>query len=434
VLDARLEPGERLARLTNRAIGAAFCVLLVSSGAMVVVQGGLLAWTVLLAALALGGALAAAWWTRERLTRRRAAAEASYLRLLRELSRSASPDAVVIAIVDELRETSGADHVVVTRVRPGDRLLEAVLFSATGDAPPGTTYLPATTLAGGRPAQIAERIVAQLRDAYGLRNALAVPLVAPAYGGRPAQVVGSLTLSRRKPGPWPIATRELLGSAAIEVATALVRVYAFQAAETMASLDGLTGLPNRRHFDDLGRALARGRRGGDRLGLLMIDIDHFKRLNDRYGHQTGDAVLQAVARAIAASVRAEDTPARYGGEEFAVVLRRPTPVQAVDVAQRIRSAVAALPLSQLAVDGPVTVSIGVALGIAPAEPLASLVERADRALFQAKRRGRDRVVVDGQEAPARHVTSQGQQLEQLSLVDRDLVTPRTPTAASRLNR
>lgn len=428
MLDARLEPGERLARMTNRAIGGAFGVLLAMSTGLVALQGGLLTWAVLLAVLALGAALTVAWWARDRTTRRRAAAEASYLRLLRELSRSASPDAVVTAIVDELRQTTGADHVVVTRVRPGDRLLEAVLFASAGDAPPGTTYLPATILAGGRPAEIAERIVAQLRDAYGLRNALAVPLVAPAYGGRPAQVVGSLTLSRRRAGPWPVATRELLRSAAIEVATALVRVYAFQAAEIRASLDGLTGLPNRRHFDDLGRALARGRRGGDRLGLLMIDIDHFKRLNDRFGHQTGDAVLQAVARAIAASVRAEDTPARYGGEEFAVVLRHPTPTQAVEVAHRIRANVAGLPLGRLAVDAPVTVSIGVALGVEPAEPLASLVERADRALFQAKRRGRDRVVVEGQEARAH---PRPPQVQQLTLSGRHFPVPPAPNTASR---
>lgn len=401
MLELRVDQDERLARAGGQAVGACFGALAAAALVLALTGGGPLSWIVLLTTVALGAALSLEWYGRTRLARHRAAGEQSYLRLLQSLSRSASPDAVVAAIVDELRASTGADHVVVTRARPGDGALEAVLFAAAGDAPPGTTFLPAGLLGLANPGPtpdpdaIAADVAAHLRAVYGLRNVLAVPLVGEGRAGRAGPVIGTLTVSRRTAEPWPPAVRELLEAAAAEVAAALLRVYAFQAAQARASLDGLTGLPNRRHFDELGRALSHGRRRGDRLGLLMIDIDHFKRLNDRHGHQTGDAVLRMVAQGIAASVRAGDTPARYGGEEFAVVLRQATMAQAVEVAERIRLAITALPVARLGVATPVTVSIGVALGSGPAEPLFGLVERADRALFRAKRAGRDRVVVDG---------------------------------------
>jgi diguanylate cyclase (GGDEF)-like protein len=130
--------------------------------------------------------------------------------------------------------------------------------------------------------------------------------------------------------------------------------------------------------------------------MLMIDIDHFKRVNDTFGHAVGDAVLQAVAASIASAVRAEDTPARVGGEEFAVLLRRATVDQACDVALRIREAVAVIDTAAIGVTDarPVSVSVGVAVGSTAGETVADLVHRADDALYAAKRRGRDRVVVD----------------------------------------
>ena len=405
MLELPVEPDADLARIAARASAASAVLLGGSVGLELVVVGGPLPWLAALGALGLAVATIVERYARTRLARRERIGQASYLRLVRGLSRSLSPDAVVAAIVDELRHSTGADHVVVTRARPPDGSLEAVLFAAAGDAPPGTTFLPGSLLEGGRPDAVAARVAAHLREAYGLRNVLAVPLVTEGAAGqraagRSGAVVGTLTVSRRTARPWPPTVRELLEAAAVEVAAALVRVYAFQAAEARANLDALTGLPNRRHLDDLGRALTQGRRRGDRLGLLMIDIDHFKRLNDRHGHQTGDVVLRLVARAIAASVRADDTPARYGGEEFAVVLRQARPEQAVEVAERIRAAVTRLPVEELGVEGPVTVSVGVALAASAAEPLFGLVERADRALFGAKRAGRDRVVVDGLGAPS----------------------------------
>jgi diguanylate cyclase (GGDEF)-like protein len=127
------------------------------------------------------------------------------------------------------------------------------------------------------------------------------------------------------------------------------------------------------------------------VGVLMIDIDRFKKLNDTFGHAVGDHVLREVAQAIAAAVREDDVPARFGGEEFAVLLRNPTPEVATEIGERVRAAVAGLDLRKLGVPA-VSVSVGVAVAEEPDEPLDAVIDAADRALYRAKRAGRDRVV------------------------------------------
>ena len=163
----------------------------------------------------------------------------------------------------------------------------------------------------------------------------------------------------------------------------------------LASTDALTSLPNRRQFDaTLNKEWYRALRDATPLGLLMIDVDRFKALNDRFGHQVGDAFLAKVGQVIRDNVRrAGDMAARYGGEEFAVVLPGTGSAGALEIAEVIRRAVAAADTRAL-VDGgwPLSVSIGVAATV----PLAgggsaSLVHSADAALYQAKRNGRDRV-------------------------------------------
>ena len=160
---------------------------------------------------------------------------------------------------------------------------------------------------------------------------------------------------------------------------------------THASTDPLTGLPNRRYFDEFCGLLARRRRSGDAVAVLMVDIDRFKVLNATYGHPVGDEVLKAVAGAIVTAVREEDVPARVGGEEFAVLLRNPGPDVALEVGERVRQAVRDLDLRRHGVPG-VSVSVGVANGRVADEPIPEIVERADQALLRAKRAGRDRVI------------------------------------------
>lgn len=161
--------------------------------------------------------------------------------------------------------------------------------------------------------------------------------------------------------------------------------------------DGLTRAYNKKYFEDtLRREFASCLRHQLPLALVLFDLDHFKRINDTYGHPAGDEVLRRVAERISATVRAEDLFARYGGEEFAVLLREASGPQALIAAERLRSAIADRPI---VVDGqplPVTISVGVAiLGQGDTDRPESLIDAADRALYRAKREGRNRVSLTG---------------------------------------
>ena len=155
----------------------------------------------------------------------------------------------------------------------------------------------------------------------------------------------------------------------------------------MAATDPLTGLKNRRAFDNrLQTELAVVKRRGTPLSLLMLDVDHFKQINDSFGHDAGDTVLVTIAQALSNSARLVDAVARVGGEEFAVILPNTHAQAAQEVAERMRIAVAQS--SDLA--QPTTISIGVAT-LQDQEDANSLYARADAALYTAKKTGRNRV-------------------------------------------
>lgn len=165
----------------------------------------------------------------------------------------------------------------------------------------------------------------------------------------------------------------------------------------LATRDGLTGVANRRSFDDtLEAEWLRGTRDVKPLSLVLIDVDHFKRYNDAFGHQGGDACLKNIAAALTASChRSADLIARYGGEEFAAILPGTTASGALTVAERIRADVAALALPHPGNEGIGRVSIS--LGVATVVPdrtleLKELIEAADRALYAAKGAGRNRAM------------------------------------------
>jgi diguanylate cyclase (GGDEF)-like protein len=163
--------------------------------------------------------------------------------------------------------------------------------------------------------------------------------------------------------------------------------------EELASRDGLTGLANRRRFDrELDRAWRRADELRQPLGLMMIDIDHFKLFNDRYGHVQGDACLRAVGEALSrVALKKALMVARYGGEEFALLLPALDIAAATVLAEEARRSIEALLMTHA--DSPcgvVTVSIGVESRVPePGQSAACLVEAADRALYDAKRRGRN---------------------------------------------
>jgi two-component system chemotaxis response regulator CheY len=176
-----------------------------------------------------------------------------------------------------------------------------------------------------------------------------------------------------------------------------------QQMETLAMQDGLTGLLNRRAIEAQARAeLSRAERQGAPLSLVLLDIDHFKAVNDRYGHDVGDQALRHVAQVLAAYVRTYDWAGRWGGEEFLVLFPGAEPSGAVIAADRIRTAIAESPLR---LEDGVTVTLTISLGVAalsgpPAGPasLTELVRRADEALYRAKHEGRNRVCAFGNQS------------------------------------
>ncbi len=210
--------------------------------------------------------------------------------------------------------------------------------------------------------------------------------------------------ARAANGPW-MAEFEPLAAAFNDMARKLAAreqelQIANQHLDELASLDGLTGLANRRGFDrELEQAWRQAKERREPLALMMIDIDHFKLFNDRYGHVRGDACLRAVGETLSL-VALEDAVivARYGGEEFALLLPGIEVERAIALAEEARRAIEDLLMSHAdAAGGVVTISIGVdSLVPEPGQMAAGLVEAADRALYDAKRRGRNTVVAHSQ--------------------------------------
>jgi two-component system chemotaxis family response regulator WspR len=164
--------------------------------------------------------------------------------------------------------------------------------------------------------------------------------------------------------------------------------------ERLAAIDGLTGLANRREFDQvLSREVSRSGRSHDPLSLIILDVDHFKQINDTRGHLAGDEVLRSIAAAVREAVREMDLAARYGGEEFALVLPRCEQHDAVRVVERVVAAIRRRP----ELEG-VTVSAGVASMPTNAFDGHSLVAAADEALYRSKRNGRNRYTVSERDA------------------------------------
>jgi diguanylate cyclase (GGDEF)-like protein len=161
--------------------------------------------------------------------------------------------------------------------------------------------------------------------------------------------------------------------------------------ERLSRTDTLTGLPNRRHLQErLVEAAASAVRRNDTMAVLMVDVDHFKRVNDTFGHEAGDRVLHDVAATLQRACRAEDVVGRWGGEEFLVVAPITTAAGAGVLAERVRAAVATEPVQLAEAECPITVSIGVAAGTGDVE---GLLRKADAALYASKDGGRNRVTV-----------------------------------------
>ncbi len=200
---------------------------------------------------------------------------------------------------------------------------------------------------------------------------------------------GVMLFGRPAPDGFPEAERRLLESSALQVATAVEGARLHQAMVRLSQTDTLTGVQNRRQlFARLELERERAARFGEPFALLLVDVDHFRELNEAAGHAAGDATLREVALLLGREVRSVDLVARYGGEEFAVVLPRTSPAEAGEAAERLRSAVSGSGFES-APGGRLTVSVGGACFPSDARDLAELVDSADAALFAAKQAGRD---------------------------------------------
>ena len=278
--------------------------------------------------------------------------------------------------------------VVLNRNNSADRL------EAVTPLPPGSPL--AGTLRGAEPRScLAVRSGRMHSEGGGRPPLLSCPVCAPVPGASSCvplmvggEVIGSVLLSR--PAPYSEAEEQRIRESVGQAAPVLANLRNLAVAEIRAATDGLTGLPNKRAVTDaLKRTFAQATMTKAPLALLLLDLDHFKQVNDQYGHAAGDQVLASVGAALRSVVRERDFAGRNGGEEFAVLLPDTEIAAALEIAERIRATIAEVTLP--GTDVPVTVSVGVAGFPDHASTLERLDRLADAALYVAKRQGRNRV-------------------------------------------
>lgn len=222
-----------------------------------------------------------------------------------------------------------------------------------------------------------------------VRSLIAAPLTLD------EKVVGVLALEASQPEAFSEADLRLLSSFAATATAAIRNAVQHSELQNLATTDPLTGQLNRRALFDLGqRELDRFHRFGRPLAVILFDIDHFKLINDTYGHAAGDHALAEVIRRCSLIVRQVDILGRYGGDEFMVILTEADQPFARAVAERIRRSVEEAPVPSQAGAIQVSVSLGVALALPDTRQINELILRADQALYRAKRRGRNRVALE----------------------------------------
>jgi diguanylate cyclase (GGDEF)-like protein len=218
------------------------------------------------------------------------------------------------------------------------------------------------------------------------RSRMCIPLIS--FG----QVLGVLVLDSQRPDAFNLGDARPLESVADICATAIQNAHYVDRVRHLANIDGLTGIFNRRYFEkQIADELERSRRYDAELTVMMVDIDHFKRLNDEFGHLLGDEVLRQVSSIFSQQLRKNDVVCRYGGEEFGILLPQTNFHQALAVAEKLRKVVEAWQFP--GVPRPVTISAGISSCPAHGATRDEVVKAADAALYSAKQSGRNRVIV-----------------------------------------
>jgi diguanylate cyclase (GGDEF)-like protein len=277
-------------------------------------------------------------------------------------------------------------------------LAAAVLLSAPqGDIGKASLIAAGVLMACGYSLQ-ARAILAFLDRAMPIWTSYAAPVIAfLMLVGLPVDAKASIALDTVF-GPWLLA----LHGFTITLSFAFLLIHNTRSHD-LATRDPLTGLYNRRMFNELANAaLSRARRTQASVSLLALDLDRFKRVNDAYGHLTGDQVLTTFAKVLGNTLRKEDLVARYGGEEFVALLPDTTQSAAVRLAERVRTSLAKMTIRSAGHHVHITVSIGLVSERGSQLPsLKALLSSADEALYAAKELGRNRVVVHDDAAALR---------------------------------
>jgi two-component system, cell cycle response regulator len=312
--------------------------------------------------------------------------------MARRLEEAAGSTAVAEVLVETVADTFDVTRAVVLASPDGGRLeaiasVGDVATSAAVDLHDDSVVRLAMASGSTRLASRLDPGADALLDALlpDAQNLVIVPLSA----GK--QALGVLVVEHPMRAASRIERRivGMLERFASHAALALRNAWLLEEIRHLAATDSLTGIANRATFQAvLAQELARTRRTGGSVALALLDLDHFKRLNDTHGHQAGDRVLRQVAAVLDDCSRGFDTPARYGGEEFAIVLPSTSAAEAAAVAERLRQGV-----MDAGIEPAVTVSIGVACFPSDAVDGDELVRAADEALYASKRAGRDRVTV-----------------------------------------
>jgi eukaryotic-like serine/threonine-protein kinase len=307
-------------------------------------------------------------------------------------SSSLDPDEVMRRLLTSLTRTLDADSAVLLTPLGDDRLVIAAAHGVS--APVGTPLYP---------------VPADLLDLAGPRVGTVVPGAPPPFGellGAPrswwaipvaerGERFGILLVAASRDGVMTEARAQIAAAIAGQGMTAYENARLFSQVRRMATIDGLTGLYNRNHFfAEADRQVRLARRYQRPIAVIMVDVDHFKRINDSYGHPVGDEVIRAVAQRLRDAGRESDVVGRYGGEEFALLTPQ-TGASAVELAERVRQVVSARPVPTAAGLLPVTISVGLAYQDGGEQDLRQLLARADKALYQAKQTGRNRVCFAG---------------------------------------
>lgn len=311
--------------------------------------------------------------------------------IVRTIEGSLETAAIARATARRARETIGRGRVIVYRRIAGETD-ETVPIATSPAADPealdGTDYNPIALETRTNLLVVDVGREYRVRPRSPSARSFAAVAVVPLIAGH--EIWGCLRLECDEAGAIDREDLHLLSAIAVPATLALQNADLFAQADALARIDGLTGVLRRHVFDkaldDEARRSARYKRP---LSLLLFDVDHFKGVNDEFGHPAGDAVLRAVGRALAAGVERPGSVARYGGEEFAVLLPETPLDRAVAIADSLRRAVAGIRVEEI--PRPVTISAGAAAFPSCAAGGAALLEAADRALYRAKEAGRNRV-------------------------------------------